>query len=176
MQDDTAVVVVLVAEPARDTLDLLNHPVRALGAGVGDPQRPKRLDDRPPRRDGLDEPGRGALWQNKAWWFGTGRQTRKGRNLDRDPRCTLAVALHEFDLVVYGTAEVITDRTTVATMAERWAAEGWPCRVDESGIALTADFSAPSAGKPPWHVYRISPLSATALATVEPGGATRWRW
>lgn len=25
-------------------------------------------------------------------------------------------------------------------------------------------------------VYRITPRSATALATLEPGGATRWRF
>jgi hypothetical protein len=65
------------------------------------------------------------------------------------------------------------DLPTVAVMAERWAAEGWPCRVDETGRALTADYSAPSAGPPPWFVYRITPRSATALAILEPGGATR---
>ena len=62
----------------------------------------------------------------------------------------------------------------MARLAETWADDGWPCRVDESGTALTAEFSAPSAGKPPWHVYRITTQSATALATVEPGGATTW--
>jgi hypothetical protein len=59
-------------------------------------------------------------------------------------------------------------------MAARWAAEGWPARVDDTGTALTAEFSAPSAGPPPWHVYRLTPHRATALSTVEPGGATRW--
>jgi hypothetical protein len=59
-------------------------------------------------------------------------------------------------------------------MAARWAAEGWPARVDESGTAVTAEYSAPSAGPPPWAVYRLTPRAATALATVEPGGATHW--
>jgi hypothetical protein len=44
----------------------------------------------------------------------------------------------------------------------------------ESGTALTAEFSAPSAGPPPWHVYRIDVHAATALATTGDGGATRW--
>ena len=44
--------------------------------------------------------GVGAEWLDGSWWFETGRGTRKGRNVERDPRCTLAVALHEFDLVV----------------------------------------------------------------------------
>jgi hypothetical protein len=118
--------------------------------------------------------GVGAEWLDGAWWFETGRRTRKGRNLARDPRCSLAVALDELDLVVRGTAEVVTDPVLVAHLAETWASDGWPCRVDETGTALTAEFSAPSAGPPPWHVYRVTPLSAVALATIEPGGATRF--
>ncbi len=118
--------------------------------------------------------GIGALWHDGAFWFETGETTRKGRNVARDPRCTLTLATHEFDLVVEGEAHKVTDPHTVADMAARWAAEGWPARVDESGTALTAEFSAPSAGPPPWHVYRVTPLRATALQTVEPGGATRW--
>jgi len=118
--------------------------------------------------------GIGALWSDGAFWFETGERTRKGRNLARDPRCTLSVATHEFDLVVKGRAELVTDPATVADLAARWAADGWPAKVDESGTALTAEFSAPSAGSPPWAVYRLVPDEATALQTVEPGGATRW--
>lgn len=69
---------------------------------------------------------------------------------------------------------VVTDPTTVAAMAARWADGGWPVRVDDSGVALTADFSAPSAGPPPWSVYRIDIQTATTVLTVEPGGAMRW--
>jgi nitroimidazol reductase NimA-like FMN-containing flavoprotein (pyridoxamine 5'-phosphate oxidase superfamily) len=118
--------------------------------------------------------GVGAMWVDGTWWFQTGGGTRKGRNLARDPRCTLSVATHEFDLVVDGEAEKIAEPETVAAMAVHWAGDGWPARVDESGTALTAEYSAPSAGPPPWFVYRITPRTATALMTVEPGGATRW--
>lgn len=120
--------------------------------------------------------GIGALWAEGAFWFETGERTRKGKNLARDPRCALSVATHEFDLVVEGEAHQITDPPTVAAMAARWAAGGWPARVDETGRAITAEFSAPSAGPPPWFVYRLTPRTATALATVPPGGATRWRF
>lgn len=120
--------------------------------------------------------GIGALWADGSFWFETGQHTRKGRNLARDPRCTLSVATQEFDLVVAGQATLVTDPATVADLAARWAAEGWPARVDDTGVALTAEFSAPSAGPPPWHVYRLAPRTATALSTVEPGGATRWRF
>lgn len=120
--------------------------------------------------------GIGALWVDGSFWFETGERTRKGKNLARDPRCVLSVAAHDFDLVVEGTASKISDPQIVAAMAARWAAEGWPARVDDSGQALTADFSAPSAGPPPWFVYRIEARTATALATIAPGGATRWRF
>ncbi len=120
--------------------------------------------------------GVGALWADGTFWFETGESTRKGRNLARDPRCTLSLATDAFDLVVEGEAFQIADAPTVAAMANRWNAQGWPARVDDSGVALTADYSAPSAGPPPWKVYRITPRLATAVATVEPGGATRWRF
>jgi PPOX class probable F420-dependent enzyme len=120
--------------------------------------------------------GIGALWADGSFWFETGERTRKARNLARDPRCALSVATHDFDLVVDGTADKITDQETVRDMAARWAAEGWPARVDDTGRALTADYSAPSAGPPPWFVYRLTAQKAIALATIAPGGATRWRF
>ena len=120
--------------------------------------------------------GIGALWADGCWWFETGRDTRKGKNLARDSRCTLSVAAQEFDLVVEGEATLVTDAATVADLAARWAAAGWPARTDYTGVALTAEFSAPSAGPPPWHVYRLTPRTATAVSTIDPGGATQWRF
>jgi Pyridoxamine 5'-phosphate oxidase len=105
----------------------------------------------------------------------TGEATRKGRNLARDPRCTLSLASQEFDLVVDGEARKVTDPAKVADIAQWAADDGWPARVDDTGEAITAEFSAP-AGRPPWHVYRLVPRTATALTTVEPGGATRWQF
>jgi pyridoxine/pyridoxamine 5'-phosphate oxidase len=118
--------------------------------------------------------GIGSLWLDGCFYFETGRTSRKGRNLERDPRCTLSLALHDFDVVVEGAAELVTDPALVADIAARYRAEGWPAEVDETGTALTAEFSAPSAGSPPWHVYRVVPKTATVVATVEPGGATRF--
>jgi hypothetical protein len=128
-------------------------------------------------RDGTPHvTGIGALWLDGSFWFETGGTTRKGANLARDPRCSLSLATEEFDLVVEGEAHKVVDPETVAGLAARWAADGWPARVDETGQAITAEFSAPSAGRPPWHVYRLTPRAATALETVEPGGATRWKF
>jgi len=118
--------------------------------------------------------GLGALWVDDAFWFETGERSRKGRNLARDPRCTMSLATHDYDLVVEGTAERVTDPVVVEDMAARWVDGGWPASVDDSGVALTAEYSAPSAGPPPWVVYRLTPHRAHAVSTIEPGGATRW--
>lgn len=126
--------------------------------------------------DGSPHPtGIGVLWLDGAFWFETGERTRKGRNLARDPRCALSVAVHEFDLVVEGEAALVDDPEVVADLARRWSDE-WPVEVDASGTALTAPYSAQSAGPPPWRVYRLDLRTATAVETVEPGRATRWRF
>ena len=49
---------------------------------------------------------------------------------------------------------------------------GWPAQVD--GDALTAEYSAPSAGPPPWWLFRIEPETVYAFGTDETGGATRF--
>jgi hypothetical protein len=120
--------------------------------------------------------GVGALWVSGAFYFQTGETTRKGRNLARDPRCSLSVANEEFHLVVDGDAAMLGDAAVVADLARRWVAGGWPVSVDATGIALTAEYSAPSAGPPPWRAYRITPRQVTVVLASAPGGATRWRF
>src|SRR4051812_24430068 len=63
----------------------------------------------------------GALWADGSFWFTTGKQSRKGRNIARDPRCTMTISMHEFDLAVDGVAELVTDKAIVAKMAALWA-------------------------------------------------------
>ena len=118
--------------------------------------------------------GVGARWDDGAFWVVSGRSARKGRNLERDPRCAISLSTKRYDVVVEGTAELVVDPQLVAAAAERYAAVGWPCEVDASGTALTAPYSAPSAGPAPWHLYRVTPTRATALLVHDPGGATTW--
>ncbi|GAA2235948.1 pyridoxamine 5'-phosphate oxidase family protein [Promicromonospora sukumoe] len=118
--------------------------------------------------------GIGAIWFDDAFWVVSGRSALKARNLEREPRCTIAVATSNYDTVVDGTAELVTDPEAVATVSRRLNEGGWPCAPDESGTALTAPYSAPSAGPAPWHVYRMTPTRATALYVREEGGATSW--
>ena len=53
-----------------------------------------------------------------------------------------------------------------------FAEGGWAPTVANGGF--THDYSAPSAGPPPWYVYEFTPEDAYAVMTTEPGGATRW--
>ena len=118
----------------------------------------------------------GAVWLDGCFWFQTGSGTRKGRNVLRDPRCSVALSILGADVVVEGEATRVTDPAAVARAAEAWAAQGWPAEPDESGTGITAPFNAPSQGPPPWNVFRIQPLSAIVALGAEPGGLTRFRF
>lgn len=116
----------------------------------------------------------GALWMDNAFWFQTGKGTRKAQNVARDPRCSVAVSIRDADVVVEGDAARVTERDVLARLAESWAAQGWPAEPDESGTGITAPFNAPLQGPPPWHVYRIDPRSMLVTGGAEPGGLTRF--
>jgi hypothetical protein len=45
-----------------------------------------------------------------------GPRTRKGRNVERDPRCTISVATSPYHLVFEGDATRVEDPDTVATI------------------------------------------------------------
>ena len=116
----------------------------------------------------------GALWLDETFWFQTGTRTRKGRNVARDPRCSIALSILGADVVVEGDAARVTDPKVLGRLAKAWADQGWPAELDESGTGITAPFNAPSQGPPPWNVYRIEPRSATVVLGEEPGGLTRF--
>lgn len=118
--------------------------------------------------------GVGALWVDDQFYVVSGPKTRKSRDLAREPRCVISVALPDLDLVVEGRARRVTDAKTLRRLARRYSAGGWPARVE--GTAFTAPYSAPSAGRPPWYLYAITPVTAFGVATKKPYGAMRWRF
>src|SRR2546430_11993610 len=99
----------------------------------------------------------GALWVDGTFWFQTGAGTRKGRNVTRDRRCSVAVSIRDADVVIEGDATRVTEPGTVARIAKAWADNGWPAEPDESGAGITAPLNAPSQGAPPRDVDRIQP-------------------
>jgi hypothetical protein len=116
----------------------------------------------------------GALWLDGDLYFTSGPGTRKSRNLAANPACTISWKLNGIDLVLEGEATRVTDRPTLEQVAARYREGGWPAEVE--GDAFTAPFSAPSAGPPPWDLYRFTFDTAFGVAGAEPYGATRWRF
>ena len=118
--------------------------------------------------------GIGALWSDGDFYVVSGPGTRKSRDIVAHPACTLSAALSGIDLVFEGEATRVADAPTLERLAAAYRAQGWPAQVD--GAAFTAPYSAPSAGPPPWHLYRFTFHTAFAVAAAEPNGATRWRF
>jgi hypothetical protein len=118
--------------------------------------------------------GVGALWVDGDFFIVSGPKTRKSKNLANNPACTLAVPLDGLHLVLEGTVERVTDGPTLEQVAARYRDVGWPAEVEKD--AFSAPFSAPSAGPPPWHLYRFAFHTAFGVASKEPNGATRWRF
>ena len=117
--------------------------------------------------------GIGAAWHDGEIYFTSGPGTRKARDLAANPACTISIRLPGLDLVMEGEAHRVTDVGTIERLAAHYAAEGWPAESDGQG-GLTAPFSAPSAGPPPWHLYRFTLRTAVGVASAEPHGATKW--
>ena len=56
------------------------------------------------------------------------------------------------------------------------ASMAWAWNFSRTSLELSAPFSAPSAGPPPWYLYRLTLHTAFGVASAEPHGATRWRF
>jgi hypothetical protein len=113
----------------------------------------------------------GIVWDDGRFYLATGPRTQKGRNLARDPRCVVSVAAQGIDIVAEGEAVIIRDEGELQRIATLFS--GWGPQVRDG--AFWHEYSAPSAGPPPWDVYEITPVTCYAVASAEPYGATRWR-
>ncbi len=126
----------------------------------------------------LDADGRphmtavGAFWVDDHYYFSGGPRSRKIRNIERDARCAFGVAIHGYDVALEGRAARVTDHARLQRLARVFAEGGWAPTVADGGF--THEFSAPSAGPPPWYVYEFTLEDVYAVMTKEPGGATRW--
>lgn len=150
-----------------------SRPREILAAGPSSPDVPFFLGTCTP--DG--EPhaaGVGAVWFDGDLYVVSGPQTRKSRDLQANPRCTVSARLAGIDIVFDGVATQVTDQETLERLAAVYRAGGWPA--EREGEMFTAPYNAPSAGPPPWALYRVRFHTAVGVATAEPYGATRWRF
>ena len=118
--------------------------------------------------------GVGALWHDGDLYITSGPATRKSRNLAENPKCTVAVKLPGVDVTLEGEATRVVDPVALEKLASMYRELGWP--VEVAGDAFTAAYSAPSAGPPPWYLYRLVFHTVVGVSTEEPNGATRWRF
>ena len=118
--------------------------------------------------------GIGAVWYDGDLYFTSGPGTRKARNLASNPACTISVKFPGMDLTLEGEAATVTEPAILERVASIYRDIGWPAEV--AGDGFTAPYSAPSAGPPPWHLYRFRFHTAIGVASEEPHGATRWRF
>jgi hypothetical protein len=148
---------------------------RARDALVATSERPRTWFLGTTRPDGRAHAAAfGAAWHEGDLYFTANADTRKARNLAQNPACTVSVGLDGIDVVLEGEARRTTDPQTLAAVVAIYRDGGWPAQVD--GDALTAPYSAPSAGPPPWQLYRFALRTAFGVATAEPYGAVRWRF
>jgi hypothetical protein len=140
----------------------------ALGSGTSCFLGTVRPDGRP------HAAGIGAAWYDGDLYFQCGPKTRKARNIAANPACTIAASLPGMDLVFEGEARRVADPPTLEAVAALYREGGWPVQVE--GDAFTAPYSAPSAGRPPWHLFRLTIHTVFGVAGAEPHGATRWRF
>ena len=127
------------------------------------------------RPDGRPHSARiGAAWYDGHVYFQTGRQSRKARNLEVNPACTLSTSLKGIDLVFEGVAERLAGGPELEAVAAVWREGGWAAEV--SGDGIVAPYNAPGTGPPPWQVYRVAAHTVLGVATAEPYGATRWQF
>ncbi len=118
-----------------------------------------------------------AVWVGGALYTTSSPQARKGRNLDRDGRCTVAVTADDMHLVLEGSASKVADRAMLESVAAAYRAKyDWPVTVIDG--AFDAPYGAPTAGPPPYQPYQISPVTVLGFVN-DPAlgpGSTRWRF
>lgn len=149
-----------------------SRALEALEAAEAQHQTPFLATTRPDGRPHVA--GVGALWDEGKVYFVSGPDTRKSRNLAENPDCVIAMSLKGIDLEIEGTAVKVTDDATLQRLAKRYGDQGWPATVKDG--AFTHEYSAPSAGPPPWDLYEVVPKTVYGVLSEEPGGAMRWQF
>lgn len=100
------------------------------------------------------------LWLEGAFYFSTGKKSRKAKNLARNPRCVIATEHAEQAVVVEGTASLAAD----AAFRKRFNA-----LYEKKYKWDMSDFDEP--------VYVVRPLRAFGLYEKNfQGSATRWQF
>ena len=125
------------------------------------------------------------FWLDGAMHVVAGEGTQKARNIAADGRCVIATGsttLPSLDIIIEGRAEAITDADAVRHVAEFLNDKGWPM---EARGDMVYGPHGPSAGPPPYTIFRIVPSTVfglpgmTGMDQFDPGERpkpTRWEF
>jgi nitroimidazol reductase NimA-like FMN-containing flavoprotein (pyridoxamine 5'-phosphate oxidase superfamily) len=115
-----------------------------------------------------------AVWMEGAMYFCANPTSRKARNLDHEGCCVLTAEHHKLHLVVEGSASRVNKEEVLRNVAQAYATKyGWPVSI--RGGAFYAE-GAPTAGPPPYQVFRVEPEVIFGFGTDDKYKATRWRF
>lgn len=118
-----------------------------------------------------------AVVVDRALHVSSSPSTAKAVHLARGGRVSLAHGAAALDIVWTGDPVRVTGVEALHDVAAAYrSAYGWDVSVDGANEALSAPYGAPTAGPPPYHVFRIEACEVHVIATGEPftGRSTRW--
>ena len=109
-----------------------------------------------------------AVWLEDGLWLSTSGESAKGRNLAREPRCTLTLDDGAMQVVLDGTARRATDDGELQRFVAAYTPKyGWPMAIREGSV----HFEDGNSG----YVYAVR--AETVFAFVEePFTSSRWRF
>jgi general stress protein 26 len=70
------------------------------------------------------------IWVDSVFYFSTGRDSRKGRNLAADPHCVVCTERAEAAAVVEGVAEEVTDMAMIKDLDAHYSRKYKPWHLD----------------------------------------------
>ncbi len=106
--------------------------------------------------------------------FAAAPGTQKARNLARDARISVTTGGEEFDVVVEGEAHPVRDEASLAEVTTSYLdTYGWEVEVRDGRIHGDG---APTAGPPPYDVYRVTPHRAFGFPSTGEAAPARWRF
>jgi hypothetical protein len=102
-------------------------------------------------------------WIDDGLYVVAGEGTQKGRNLAANDRCVIATTsttLPSLDIVLEGRAVPVADEAEVERLATAFRSSGWPLEPDGDKVRGP---HGPTAGPPPYRIYRIVPSKGFGL-------------
>lgn len=115
------------------------------------------------------------LWMDDAFYFSTGADEQKGKNLARNPRCVVTTGCNAFreglDLVIEGSVAKVVDPATLAALADRFASKYEDFFGFRAGEGV---FSGDEGGG--GYVFEVAPAKAFAYNRNGGFSATRYRF